>query len=649
MAIVKMKKLRVIAMASRRRELLRQLQRLGCVEIREPESAGEDWAGLLERESSRLAETRAALADVNTALSAVKKYADVREGLFPQRQAVTQTEFFSGEAASKARDASARVAELVQTAAQLQAEEGRLLAKQAALQPWKDLDLPLEQTGTAHTAFLLGVCPAAADLGALRQALGETASELLEISGDKQQRYCLLICHRADEEAALDVLRTRGFSVTAFQGLTGTPAENLRRLEGELAENRRRQEETTAALGKSGADWDTLRLYADRLRTDTALEEGNGNLLTDGTILFFEGWAPADRLAAVGKVLDQLDCAWEAEDPKADEYPDVPVRLRNNWFSRPLNMVTDMYALPVYGSLDPNPLMAPFFILFYGIMMADMGYGLLMLAMGLFLWKKKVRGTLDYMGGLLVLCGISTFIVGALTGGFFGDFLSQLAKLIDPESTFALPYLFTPLTDTMAILVGSLVLGFVQIITGQAVSFVKKFRDGRGWDAILDELPWWVIYLGVALLILGRGNVAGYPVVLLAGIVLMVIGASRSAKGFGKVGAVIGAVYNGVTGIFGDVLSYSRLMALMLSGSIIASVFNTLGGVTGNVVAFVIIAMLGNALNFALNLLGCYVHDLRLQCLEFFKTFYQDGGVPFRPLRIDTKYVDVEEEDRYAG
>ena len=312
MAIVKMKRLRVVAMAARREELLRQLQRLGCVEIREPESAGEDWAGLLERESSRLAETRAALADVNTALSAVKKYADVREGLFPQRQAVTQTEFFSGEAASKARDASARVAELVQTAAQLQAEEGRLLAKQAALQPWKDLDLPLEQTGTAHTAFLLGVCPAAADLGTVRQALGETASELLEISGDKQQRYCLLICHRADEEAALDVLRTRGFSVTAFQGLTGTPAENLRRLEGELAENRRRQEETTAALGKSGADWDTLRLYADRLRTDTALEEGNGNLLTDGTILFFEGWAPADRLAAVGKVLDQLDCAWEA-------------------------------------------------------------------------------------------------------------------------------------------------------------------------------------------------------------------------------------------------------------------------------------------------------------------------------------------------
>ena len=644
MAIVKMKRLRVIAMASCREELLRQLQRLGCVEIREPESAGADWSGLLERERSRLAETRAALADVNAALSAVKKYADVREGMFPQRQAVTQTEFLSGTAADRARAASDRVSELVQTASQLQAEEGRLLAKQASLVPWKGLDMPLELTGTVHTAFLPGVCPAAADLGALRQALGETACELLEISADKQQRYCLLVCHRAEEAQALDILRTRGFSAVSFQGLTGTPAENLRRLEGELQENRGRQAETADALRKSGADWDTLRLYADRLRSDTALEEGNENLLTDGTILFFEGWAPADRLQGVGALLDHLGCAWEAEDPKADEYPDVPVRLRNNWFSRPLNMVTDMYALPVYGSLDPNPLMAPFFILFYGIMMADMGYGLLMLAMGLFLWKKKVRGTMDYMGGLLVLCGISTFVVGALTGGFFGDFLSQLAKLIDPKSTFALPYLFTPLTDTMAILIGSLVLGFVQILTGMVISFVKKARDGHIMDGIWDEGTWWVIFLGGGLAVLSIGNVAGYPAVLILGILMLIIGSSRNAKGFGKVTSVFGAVYNGVTGYFSDIMSYSRLMALMLSGSIIASVFNQLGAVTGNVIAFVIISALGNALNFALNLLGCYVHDLRLQCLEFFNRFYESGGKPFRPLAYQTNYVEIKEE-----
>ena len=197
----------------------------------------------------------------------------------------------------------------------------------------------------------------------------------------------------------------------------------------------------------------------------------------------------------------------------------------------------------------------------------------------------------------------------------------------------------------MAILVGALALGFVQIVTGQAVSFVQKIRDGRGRDALWDELPWWVIYLGVGLLALDVGRVAGYPVVLLIGILMMVYGSSRRARGLGKVGAVIGAVYSGVTGIFGDVLSYSRLMALMLSGSIIASVFNQLGAVTGNVIAFVVIAALGNALNFALNLLGCYVHDLRLQCLEFFNRFYESGGRPFRPLAYQTNYVDIKEEN----
>ena len=154
-----------------------------------------------------------------------------------------------------------------------------------------------------------------------------------------------------------------------------------------------------------------------------------------------------------------------------------------------------------------------------------------------------------------------------------------------------------------------------------------------------------MIFLGAGLAVLGIGNVAGYPAVLILGIVMLVIGSGRNAKGFGKVTSVFGAVYNGVTGYFSDIMSYSRLMALMLSGSIIASVFNQLGAVTGNVIAFVIIATLGNALNFALNLLGCYVHDLRLQCLEFFNRFYESGGRPFRPLAYQTNYVDIKEEN----
>ena len=112
----------------------------------------------------------------------------------------------------------------------------------------------------------------------------------------------------------------------------------------------------------------------------------------------------------------------------------------------------------------------------------------------------------------------------------------------------------------------------------------------------------------------------------------------------GKITGIFGSVYNHVTGYFGDLLSYARLMALMLAGSVIAQVFNTLGAIPGNIVVFLIISLAGNTLNFALNLLGCYVHDLRLQCLEYFGKFYEDGGKPFRPLAINTKFVDIQND-----
>ena len=304
-------------------------------------------------------------------------------------------------------------------------------------------------------------------------------------------------------------------------------------------------------------------------------------------------------------------------------------------------MVTEMYSLPAYNGIDPNPLMAPFFILFYGIMMADMGYGLLMMLASVFVLKKaRPKGGMHNFFALLGLCGISTFVMGALTGGFFGDFIPQLLKVINPESQFVWFWkpLFTPLDNTLQILVGSMVLGFVQINAGMLISFVKKLKEGQYMDALWEEATWWVVFVGAGLAILGVT-----PLVLALGGILVVAGPVVTNKGFGKITGIFGSLYNHVTGYFGDILSYSRLMALMLAGSVIAQVFNTLGAIPGNVVIFVIISMAGNALNFALNLLGCYVHDLRLQCLEYFGKFYQDGGKPFRPLEINTKFVDIKE------
>lgn len=278
--------------------------------------------------------------------------------------------------------------------------------------------------------------------------------------------------------------------------------------------------------------------------------------------------------------------------------------------------------------------------------MADMGYGLLMIFLPL-LYLKKARPPESKRGfiELILWCGIVTFIFGALTGGFFGDFIPQLCKVIDPASTFELPSLFSPLNDTMAIMVGSMVLGGIQILTGMTISVVKKTKDGHFADALWDEITWWVILAGGAMALLKVGSVAGVPVVLVIGMLMLVYGSGRGKKGFGKVTGLVSAVYNGVTGFFSDILSYVRLMALMLSGAVLAQVFNMLGATTGNVVGFVVIALIGNALNLALNLLGCYVHDMRLQFLEFFGRFYKEGGKSYRPLSVETQYVEVMKED----
>ena len=643
MAIVKMKKLRVMAMAGQKEELLRQLLRLGCVEISEPDSKLADpaWAALLQRGTSHLVNKKSEIADVDTALAAIKKYAQLKDGLFIKRRPISEKDFLDTGTADQAKEAAQKIGDLLRSLTQLQSDETRLQTRRAGLLPWKSLDMPLELEGTTYTRFRLGVCPGSTDIGQVKTELGASgaAAELYEISGDKQQKYLLLISLRADEEAALEVLRPHGFSVVTIPDTTGTAADNIARLDAQIAENQKQQSVAVDAIVKSAGARDALRLYADRLTAEAAEETNAERLMTDGTILFFEGWVPAEKLSKVEKLLTSMDCAWEASDPTEDEISQVPVLLKNNWLTRPLNMVTEMYSLPAYDNVDPNPLMAPFFILFYGIMMADMGYGLLMILASVLITRAyRPKGTAGHLFALMGLCGVSTFIMGAITGGFFGDFLTQVV-LLTTGKDFALPALFTPLDDTLMILVGAMCLGFVQIVTGMVISLVQKVKKGQVMDAVWEEITWFVVFAGIGLMVLGVTNI-----VLYVGLVMVVAGPVITGKGLGKITGIFGSLYNHVTGYFGDILSYSRLMALMLAGSVIAQVFNTLGAIPGNIVVFIIISMAGNALNFALNLLGCYVHDLRLQCLEYFGKFYEDGGKPFRPLAVNTKFVDIQND-----
>ena len=643
MAILKMKKLRICGVSEEQTQLIRQLQLLGSVEIGAP-CALTDTQGVQVfcagdgKSADALLRTSARL---TSALETLKHYETKKGGLFAARPEKTIGELFSDEAYAAALDTAQAVLDAQDARSRLAAEKSRLTAVRESFVPWQQLPLPLETLGTQHTRILLGTVPAQTDLEALRAKVFEAADEvqLEQISADQQSLYLLVFVHKCAAEAVGAALREAGFALTTFDGVQGTAAENIRRTDEAIAACEQQDAEKLAELTALAAQKPALQLAFDRCTQEISKAQAADRLVHSEKTFCLGGWVPCEDVGKLEALLSGFCCAWELTDPAPEEYLDVPVKLKNNKLTWPLNMVTEMYSLPAYDGVDPNPLMAPFFILFYGIMMADMGYGLLMILASIIITKKsRPKGTSGQMFGLMFSCGISTFLMGALTGGFFGDFLPQLVGIIDPDTTFkALPSLFTPLDDTITILIGAMALGFVQIVTGMAISFVEKIKKGQIMDAIWEELTWWVVFAGIACMALGVTNI-----VLYVGLGMVVVGSGWSAKGFGKVTAIFGSVYNHVTGYFGDILSYSRLMTLMLAGSVIASVFNTLGAIPGNVVFFLLVSVAGNGLNFALNLLSCYVHDLRLQCLEYFGKFYQDGGKPFEPLAINTKYVDIQ-------
>lgn len=635
-----MKHLRLLGMESEREALLKAMQDMECVEISSIDGSEEALkSGFAKPDDKALMSAQEASRAYRTALASLDRFAPEKKGMFRKRQGVSRAAFFSAESEENARTAAETINKDTRRLGEIESERTKNETLRATLAPWLTVDAPLGGADGALAVFF-GTAGLNVTDDALK-ALADSLDGLLtwqQASSDRSLRYLLVMCHGSVKERALSALRDLGFSTVSFRGMTGTAKENDKALAENLTALEKERQEIEQRIAGLGGKREALLEASDRAAIALRREEAKSRLVGTDKVFLLEGWLPADRCAALEKALEPFTCAIETREPTEDEYPQVPVQLKNNKLTRPLNMVTEMYSLPAYGTLDPNPLMAPFFILFYGIMMADMGYGLLMMIASVIISKKyRPKGTSGELFSLLGLCGISTFIMGALTGGFFGDFLTQLVAIVSPGTVFALPKLFDPLDDLTMILIGSMALGMVQIVTGMAISLIEKCKRKKFLDAFFEEITWWIVFIGIALLALGKG-----AAVLYVGCALVLLGPIVQGKGWGKLTGVFGSLYNHVTGYFGDILSYTRLMALMLAGSVIAQVFNMLAAMPGNVIAFIIISMLGNAMNFGLNLLGCYVHDLRLQCLEFFNKFYVDGGKPFRPMTLDTEYVDLQ-------
>ncbi|MBR5475009.1 MAG: V-type ATP synthase subunit I [Lachnospiraceae bacterium] len=642
MSIVKMKRLKLIALNEQKDDLLAALLRVGCVEVTEPEGELSDpeWAELVHRDSASIMEVKTRANALNSALDALKKYAPVKSGLFEIRSEITEDAFFDEAFLANTERVAAQINEEVREISQNFAKENRIKAQAASLVPWAELDWPLGEAGTTFADTTFGVTPASVEVDKLTGELMVAApeAELMLVHADKEQKYFFLISHKAVTEAAIEALRPFSFSVVRFKDVEGTALDNLRELDREILALEEERKARAERIASHKEERKNIKICLDRMNQELQMQLTREKFLTNDTVLFMEGWMAVAGQEKLEEALAKFCCAYELTDPKPEEEP--PVLLKNPKWIEPMDMVVGMYSLPNYRGIDPNPLMWPFFVFFFGLMFADVGYGLIMFAVSAVIIKiYKPKGTMKNLFGLGVLLGISTTICGAFTGGLFGDWVTVFCENFLGIENVTLPSIVNPLQDPMSILYFGIGCGIFHMFFGQCVKIWMAFRDGEGMEALLDVVPWWIFLGGIAVFVL-----AGSSVMMIVGVIALICTQGRHKDGF--IGKLLGGVLSlyDVTSWLGDILSYSRIMALMLATTVIASVVNILASLPGSLIVFIGICIFGHIFNLGINIIGTYVHAARLQYLEFFGKFYKDGGVPFKPLTYDTKYVDVMDE-----
>lgn len=664
MAVVEMRKLTVIGLNSGRTPFLHELMHLGVVEINSQDGVvnDEEWMPDIFRTSNSADVSRleADIARVSTALEAITRYDTQKKPLFHVRQAIERTVYVDHMNRSKTEiemnvDKAFMADKKISDS---QNEINRLRGMIVGLTPWEKLDLPLEMNETSMASVILGTVSNKYKLFELASAVAEDApaAVIQEVCADTQTLYLTIICLKEEKEAVYEALRKFSFAPISFGEHQGTPARameryqlKIERLEIEIKE----QEEILCGLAVARKNieflYDSLHMRRDRAKIV-------GDMLSTETVFYFDGWVPKIAQEPVEKLLQQYEFYYDIAEPSLEE--EIPVLLHNGGFATPFEAVTNMYSLPGRKDVDPTKLLAPFYFIFFGMMLSDAAYGIIIaVACAIILKKFKLEGMTFRMIKMFFYCGISTFIWGVLFGGWFGDFFTVAAKTLFNVDFVIQPLWFDPLADPMKLLIFSLILGGIHLFTAMGIQAYIYIRDGQPIDALCDIGLWYVLLIGLVLFGIG-GSVA--PGVVVVGQGMSIVGAigilvtgGRKKKGiFGKITGGLGSLY-GITNYLSDVLSYSRLLALGLATGVVAKVINTLGSLAGGGIKGAIVLLLafvfGTIFNIAINALGAFVHSCRLQYVEFFGKFYSGGGKAFAPFERKTKYIKILKEDENNG
>lgn len=656
MPISTMKKLTVLSIDQDADAVVRKLMKLRCVEIRTTEVG--DGAMLSKRFDCDgvKAEADARLRKIREVIPLLQRFTLRKKGLGSSLHLVNFDAFSNDGRAARAWETVQTAEQLREQMNALESEITRLKTANEALLPWMDYDTPLSAEGTENTVLLIGSYPSGTKAETVVAQLEDLGACCEVISADQTGLYLSILFHRSDAEEINRVLASGGFLKTSFRDVDTTAALAYEKNEEKLLElinTQLRYEEQMRELAE----------YLDDVEILSDLEETNSNaarhlrkLARTQTCAVLEGWVPQFTKDRVEEVLTDFACAYEISDPEEGEEP--PVLLRNNRFSMNFEWVIGMYAYPKYGAFDPTFIMSIFYFILFGLMFADVGYGLL-LTVGCFgaIRFLHPRQGMTRMLSMFGYCGISSIVMGVIFGGWFGDLptaiMSNMLDLPIDQGVghfFGSGLWFNPLDDPMTFLILSLAIGAVHLIAGMVVKFVLLCKNGQAAEALCTIAPYWVLFAGLICMVLGMlgdafaavASVGPYIAIVGAVLILLLNGYGRKNV-FSRIMGGLGGLY-GLINYASDLLSYSRILALGLVAGVIAKVINliTMMGASGPIgfVVMLVILIVGHGLNLAINVLGTFVHTSRLQYIEFFGKFYEDGGKPFDPAAVADKYTE---------
>ncbi|MBP7051771.1 MAG: V-type ATP synthase subunit I [Phycisphaerae bacterium] len=649
MAITPMAKVMIVSHRSQVSDLLEVLQDAGVFQVLDADEA------TVSKETPGLAASRERPKDLEELVvrlergtSFLKEHAAPRKGLasmLAPRPVVgrrSYDEVVSDRDVLKIIDQTDKLqATMEKTRTEIDHTEGVL----DLLGPWKTLQTPIEElTRLRHSVCWPGLVP--------QQHFAEFQAGLLEMGGAIQQvstrgtkEACIVVALRDQAEQVQKRLRSYEFEVVNFEGMTGTVAVRVAECEQQLRDLRKRLDECRATAQALAADLLKVEILYDHYRNILGREHARDSVPATEQTMILEGWCREQDYPQLEQLVARFDAATIGKIEPA-EGEEAPVEIQNRQSVRPFEVVTRLYGMPHHLSVDPTPYLAPFFAIFFGMCIADAGYGLLMLGILAF-FIKKMQGDKKLLV-MLALCAVATVVVGALTGGWFGDAIQKFILRRDANLALA----FDPFKAPLVFFGVALGLGYIQLVSGLIIGFAHNLRMRNYVAAAFDQLNWIVLLNSIVVFALGVtgmipsavGGVFGYVALVAAGTIFLF------SHREGGIAARLGmGFYNVFSSIFylGDVLSYLRLMALGMVGAGLAMAINVIAQVAGGIpwigpILAILIFVGGHVFNLILAILSAFVHTLRLQYVEFFPKFLASGGREFVPLAKDYRHIYIE-------